>query len=54
MMAEVAKLVMPAGMTADQIGVMDANRFATTADIAYKFHVINAAADPVASMTPAA
>jgi NitT/TauT family transport system substrate-binding protein len=51
MMSEVAKLVLPAGMTADQIGVMDANRFATTADIAYKFHVINSPADPAKSYT---
>jgi NitT/TauT family transport system substrate-binding protein len=51
MMSEVAKLVLPPGMTADQIGVMDANRFATTADIAYKFHVINAPADPAKSYT---
>lgn len=53
MMAEVAKLVMPPGMTADQIGVMDANRFTTTADIAYKFHVINTPADPAKSYTNA-
>jgi NitT/TauT family transport system substrate-binding protein len=51
MMSEVAKLVMPPGVTADQIGIMDANRFATTADIAYKFHVINAPADPAKSYT---
>jgi NitT/TauT family transport system substrate-binding protein len=51
MMSEVAKLVLPNGMTPDQIGVMDANRFATTADIAYKFHVINAPADPNKSYT---
>jgi NitT/TauT family transport system substrate-binding protein len=51
MMAEVAQLVLPDGMTADQLGVMDANRFATTADIAYKFHVINAPADPTKSYT---
>jgi NitT/TauT family transport system substrate-binding protein len=53
MMAEVAKLVMPPGLTADQIGVMDAGRFQTTADIAYKFHVINAPADPAKSYTNA-
>ena len=51
MMSEVAKLVLPQGMTPDQIGVMDANRFATTADIAYKFHVINSPADPARSYT---
>jgi NitT/TauT family transport system substrate-binding protein len=51
MMSEVAKLVMPPDMTADQIGMMDATRFATTADIAYKFHVINAPADPTKSYT---
>jgi NitT/TauT family transport system substrate-binding protein len=51
MMAEVAKLVLPTGMTRDQIGVMDAGRFKTTADIALKFHVINAAADPARSYT---
>jgi NitT/TauT family transport system substrate-binding protein len=31
MMSEVAKLVLPPGLITDQIGVMDANRFATTA-----------------------
>jgi NitT/TauT family transport system substrate-binding protein len=51
MMSEVAKLVLPPGVAADQIGVMDANRFATTADIALKFHVINAPADPAKSYT---
>jgi NitT/TauT family transport system substrate-binding protein len=51
MMSEVAKLVLAPGMTPDQIGVMDANRFATTADIAYKFHVINTPADPAKSYT---
>jgi NitT/TauT family transport system substrate-binding protein len=51
MMSEVAKLVQPDGTTADQIGVMDAGRFQTTADIAYKFHVINAPADPAKSYT---
>jgi NitT/TauT family transport system substrate-binding protein len=51
MMSEVAKLILAPGMAADQIGVMDANRFATTADIAYKFHVINTPADPAKSYT---
>ena len=51
MMSEVARLVQPEGMDASQIGVMDANRFATTADIAYKFHVINQPADPSGSYT---
>lgn len=51
MMSEVAKLVLPPGKTPDQIGVMDANRFATTADIALKFHVINNPADPAKSYT---
>jgi NitT/TauT family transport system substrate-binding protein len=51
MMSEVAKLVMPPGVTRDQIGVMDAQRFKTTADIALKFHVINAPADPAKSYT---
>lgn len=51
MMREVARLVQPEGMDASQIGVMDANRFATTADIAYKFHVINQPADPSGSYT---
>ena len=41
MMSEVAKLVLPAGMSKDQIGLMDANRFETTADIALKFKVIS-------------
>ena len=51
MMSEVAKLVQPDGTTPDQIGMMDADRFQTTADIAYKFHVINAPADPAKSYT---
>ena len=51
MMSEVAKLVVPPGMSEDQIGVMDAGRFQTTADIAYKFHVINSPADPAKSYT---
>jgi NitT/TauT family transport system substrate-binding protein len=51
MMSEVAKLVLPPGMSSDQIGVMDANRFATTADIAFKFHVISTPADPARSYT---
>jgi hypothetical protein len=51
MMSEVAKLVLPPGMTSDQIGVMDPGRFQTTADIAYKFHVIDTPADPAASYT---
>jgi NitT/TauT family transport system substrate-binding protein len=51
MMSEVAKLVVPSGMAKDQIGVMDAGRFKTTADIALKFHVIGAAADPAKSYT---
>jgi NitT/TauT family transport system substrate-binding protein len=51
MMSEVAKLVLPPGMTEDQVGLMDAGRFQTTADIAYKFHVINSPADPAQSYT---
>jgi NitT/TauT family transport system substrate-binding protein len=51
MMSEVANLVLPPGMANEQIGVMDANRFSTTADIAYKFHVINVPADPLKSYT---
>ena len=51
MMSEVAKLVSPPDMTADQIGIMDSGRFQTTADIAYKFHVINNPADPAKSYT---
>jgi len=53
MMSEVAKLIFPAGMDASKIGVMDAGRFQTTADIALKFHVINAPADPARSYTNA-
>ena len=30
---------------------MDANRFAISADIAYKFHIINTPADPARSYT---
>jgi NitT/TauT family transport system substrate-binding protein len=51
MMSEVAKLVLPQGMNKSQIGVMDAARFKTTADIALKFHVINNPADPAKSYT---
>lgn len=51
MMAEVAKLVMPPGVTKDQIGLMDAGRFQQTADIAKKFNVISAPADPRKSYT---
>src|ERR1700694_961370 len=51
MMAEVAKLVLPSGMAKDQIGVMDAGRFKTTADIALKYNVISAPADPAKSYT---
>ncbi|MGI9147027.1 MAG: ABC transporter substrate-binding protein [Chloroflexota bacterium] len=51
MMAEVAKLILPSGMTKDQLGMMDAGRFKTTADIALKFHVINTPADPAKSYT---
>ena len=51
MMSEVAKLVLPPGMNKDQLGIMDANRFATTADIALKSKVIGKAADPAQSYT---
>jgi len=51
MMAEVAKLVVPAGWSSDKIGVMDDARFKTTADIALKFHVISKPADPAKSFT---
>jgi NitT/TauT family transport system substrate-binding protein len=51
MMAEVAKLVVPAGWSAEKIGLMDDGRFKTTADIALKFHVIGKAADPAKSYT---
>jgi NitT/TauT family transport system substrate-binding protein len=44
MMAEVAKLVMPSGVTTDKIGFIDDAKFKTTADIALKFHVIAKAA----------
>jgi len=51
MMSEVAKLISPPGMASGKIGVMDAGRFKTTADIALKFHVISAPADPAKSYT---
>jgi len=51
MMSEVAKLVVPAGMNKDQLGIMDANRFATTADIALKFNVISKPAEPEKAYT---
>ena len=53
MMSEVAKLIFPDGAPTDTIGVMDAGRFQTTADIALKFHVINSPADPAKSYTNA-
>ncbi len=40
MMAEVAKLIMPDGLTADKIGFIDDAKFKITADIALKFNVI--------------
>jgi len=40
MMREVAKLIMPAGLTADKVGVIDPAKFQTTSDIALKFNVI--------------
>lgn len=51
MMSEVAKLVLPSGMAKTQLGIMDANRFATTADIALKFKVISKAAVPEQAYT---
>ncbi len=51
MMAEVAKLVVPEGWSKDKIGLMDPDRFKTTADIAYKFKVISKPADPAKSYT---
>ena len=44
MMKEVAKLVMPEGLTPGQVGVIDPAKFQTTADIALKFKVISKAA----------
>jgi NitT/TauT family transport system substrate-binding protein len=40
MMREVAKLVQPEGLAADQIGVIDTAKFDTTAAIALKFNII--------------
>lgn len=40
MMKEVAKLVMPGGLTSDKVGFIDEAKFKTTADIALKFNVI--------------
>lgn len=51
MMSEVAKLVIPPGGSKEQIGLMDAARFKTTADIALKFRVIDSPADPAKSYT---
>jgi NitT/TauT family transport system substrate-binding protein len=45
MMEEVAKLVMPTGLTADKIGFIDEAKFKTTADIALKFNVITKPAE---------
>lgn len=44
MMSEVAKLVLPDGLTADKIGFIDEAKFKTTSDIALKFKVIAKAA----------
>lgn len=41
MMLEVAKLVLPDGLTPDKIGFIDETKFKTTADIALKFNVIS-------------
>ncbi len=51
MMSEVAKLVIPEGWSKEKIGLMDAGRFKTTADIALKFKVVNNPADPAKSYT---
>ncbi|HKP53798.1 MAG TPA: ABC transporter substrate-binding protein [Chloroflexia bacterium] len=45
MAKEVAKLVMPSGLAADKVGVIDEAKFKTTADIALKFNVISKAAE---------
>ncbi|HEX9987912.1 MAG TPA: ABC transporter substrate-binding protein [Chloroflexia bacterium] len=45
MMKEVAKLVMPEGLAADKVGVVDPDKFKTTADIALKFNVISKPAE---------
>jgi NitT/TauT family transport system substrate-binding protein len=45
MAKEVAKLVMPSGLAADKVGVIDDAKFKTTADIALKFNVITKAAE---------
>jgi NitT/TauT family transport system substrate-binding protein len=45
MMKEVAKLVMPSGLTADRVGFVDEAKFKTTADIALKFNVISKPAE---------
>ena len=45
MAKEVAKLVMPSGMAADQVGVINEASFKTTADIALKFKVISKPAE---------
>jgi NitT/TauT family transport system substrate-binding protein len=45
MMREVAKLVMPAGLSADEVGFIDEASFKTTADIALKFNVIGKPAE---------
>ncbi len=44
MVAEVAKLVLPDGLTPEKIGFIDDAKFKTTADIALKFNVISKAA----------
>jgi len=51
MMEEVAKLVVPEGFDAANIGVIDAEMFQQTADIAYEFGVIKNPADITKSYT---
>ena len=41
MMSEVAKLVIPDGVTPDKVGFIDDAKFQTTAGIALKFNVIS-------------
>jgi len=47
----VALLVLRPGTSKDQLGLMHAGRFKTTADIALKFNVISKPADPATSYT---
>jgi NitT/TauT family transport system substrate-binding protein len=53
MLDEAARLIVPGGWSADQIGLMDAGRFTVTADIAFTLKAISRPANPAEAYTNA-